>query len=146
MSPVGIALLASLKAVVQRVAIATGLADAALSEANVSSFFNQSGSTVAKQKLYDGGLSLPGRLPWTAAKTVLAALLDSLGSIRTTALAARVGSLLVSLPVAPLDAAAVADVAALAMQVETEMRERLGGGGAAGASSSSASPNLLACL
>ena len=141
-SPVGAALLASLRAVVQRVGVATGLADVALSEANVASLFNQSGSTVAKQKLYEGGLSLPGRLPWTAAKTVLAALLESLASIRTTALAARVGNLLISLPAAPLDAAAVADIAALAAQVEQEMRELLGSDGAAGASSSSASPAL----
>ena len=134
MSPVGIALLASLRAVVQRVAIASGLADAAFSEANATSLFNQSGSTVAKKKLYDGGLSLPSRLPWTAAKTVVVALLESLADLRTTTLAASIGNQLISLPAAPLNAAAVADVAALATQVEQEMRERLG------ASSSSVLP------
>ena len=65
---------------------------------------------------------------------VLVALLDSLGSIRTTALAARVGNLLISQPAAPLDTAVVADIAALTSQVEQEMRERLG------ASSSSVLP------
>ena len=55
----------------------TVMIDAALSEANVATFFNQSGSTIASQRLYSGGLSLPTRLPWASARALLAALLDS---------------------------------------------------------------------
>ena len=95
-SPAGVALLAALRAAVLRVARSTDGADAALSEANVATFFNQSGSTIASQRLYSGGLSLPTRLPWASARALLAALLDSISAAATTPLGVGVANALTS--------------------------------------------------
>ena len=57
-TPIGAAVLEGLRAAVRRVAVAAGGADAAFSDSNVVSFFNLSGSTIAKAHLYNGGLSL----------------------------------------------------------------------------------------
>ena len=122
-SPAGVALLAALRAAVLRVARSVGGADAALSEANVATFFNQSGSTIASQRLYSGGLSLPTRLPWASARALLAALLDSVSAAATTPLGAGVASTLTSS--APPSAEAQSAVAALAASVEAGMLTRL---------------------
>ena len=139
-SPIGVALLAALRAAVLRVARSTDGADAALSEANVATFFNQSGSTIASQRLYSGGLSLPTRLPWASARALLAALLDSVSAAAATPLGAVVASTLTNS--APLSAEAQSSVAALAANIEVEMLARLGesGGGSSSASGRSTPP------
>ena len=90
-SPVGIAVLDALRAAVLRVAIAVGGADPAMSAMQVTTLFNLSASHVATKRLYDGGLSLPSKLPWDRAKALLAALLDSLTSARGADVGYRVG-------------------------------------------------------
>ena len=137
--PVGTALLAALREAVWRVAVAVGGAAPTLSEQSVATFFGLSASTVATQRLYDGGLSLPTALPWGRAKALLAALLESLGRIRGTSDGAAVAALLLRLPSPPLDAAAQAAVDASVSAVEAEMTRRLGRLGGDAASSSGAS-------
>ena len=77
-SPVGIAVLDALRAAVLRVAIAVGGADPAMSAMQVTTLFNLSASHVATKRLYDGGLTLPSKLPWERAKALLVVLLPEL--------------------------------------------------------------------
>ena len=63
-SPVGIAVLDALRAAVLRVAVASGGADSAMSEMQVTTLFNLSASHVATKRLYNGGLSRPSKLSW----------------------------------------------------------------------------------
>jgi hypothetical protein len=133
-SPIGVALLAALRAAVLRVARSTGGADAALSEANVETFFNQSASTIASQRLYSGNLSLPARLPWASAKALLAALLDSISAAATTPLGVGVASVLASSGPPAVDAQSAA--AALAASIEAGMLARLVESGGASSSAS----------
>ena len=142
-SPVGIAVLDALRAAVLRVAVASGGADSAMSEMQVTTFFNLSASHVATKRLYNGGLSLPSKLPWERAKALLAALLDSLSSARGADVGYRVGERLLQLPAPALDATAQADVAAMVSLVECNMSKRLSGlseGDASSAASSSSTP------
>lgn len=147
-TPVGTTLIAYLKAVVLRVAqSAVGGAQPPFGELSVASLFNLSASAIATQRLYDGGLSLPSTLPWARAKALVNALLEGVSAVRGTSLGARVGTALLSVPAAPLDAATQADLAALVAAVEEETTARLsgasgsgggGGGGASGSGSGSA--------
>jgi len=77
-SPVGSALLTLLKAAVLRVAVTVGGADPSLNAQSTTSLFNLSGSGVATRRLYDGGISLPSKLPWAKAKTLVGTMLDAL--------------------------------------------------------------------
>ena len=140
-SPVGGAVLTALLPVVLRVALTEGGASAELTGVNALTLFNLSASHVAVQRLYDGGLSLPSRLPWPRAKALLAALLESLTAARLTEPGTRVAELMLRLPPAPLDAEAQAEVDAMATAVEAGMRAKLSGGGSSssGGASSSAS-------
>ena len=135
--PVGIAFLDALRAAVRRVAIAVGGAAPTLSEQSIVTFFGLSASTVATQRLYDGGLSLPTALPWGRAKALLAALLESLVATRVTSDGAAVAALLLRLPLPPLDAAAQSAIDATVSAVEAEMTRRIHGrlGGDAASSS-----------
>jgi hypothetical protein len=135
--PTGSALLSALKASVLRVAVAVGGADAALSESNVDALFNLSASAVQARHLYEGGLSLPSRIPHARAKALLGALLDALTKVRNTADGVRVGGALLTLP-APT-AVDTTTVAVVIDAVETEMTARLTASGGGPASSSSAS-------
>jgi hypothetical protein len=135
-SPAGAAVLTALRSALLRVALAVGGADPSLSESNVASLFRLSGSAIAIQRLYDGGLTLPSRLPWPRARTLVATLLDSLSATRTTDRTTDLGARLetaLSAPTPTLDAATQADVTELVQAVETAMNARLGGG--AGSSS-----------
>ena len=138
-TPVGASILAMLKAVTLRVATSVGGADAALNEVNMASLFNLSASAIATQRLYNGGLSLPSKLPWPRARALVNALLESVNAARTTDLGARVGVLLLRLPAAALDASAQADLTALVAAIEGGMRARVSGGGSGGGSSSGGS-------
>ncbi|MDC0525999.1 hypothetical protein OAO87_03275 [bacterium] len=126
-SPVGIAVLDALRAVVLRVAVAAGGADSAMSEMQATTLFNLSASHVATKRLYNGGLSLPSKLSWERAKALLAALLDSLTSARGADVGYRVGERLLQLPAPALDATAQVDVAAMVSLVECNMSKRLSG-------------------
>jgi hypothetical protein len=136
-SPTGNAVLTALKAAVLRVAVAVGGADAALSESNIDSLFNLSASAVQARHLYDGGLSLPSRLPYARAKALLCVMLDALTKVRNTADGMRVGEALLTLP-APTTVDTTT-VAVVTDAVETEMTARLMAGGGGAASSSNAS-------
>ena len=85
-SALGQAVLAALRTATLRVALAVGGADPSLGEAQVQTPLNLSASHVAARRLYDGGLSLPSKLPWPQAKALVAALLDALGNARLKAL------------------------------------------------------------
>ena len=156
-TPVGSALLSLLKAAVLRVALAVGGADGSLNAQSVTSLFNLSGSGVATQRLYDGGLSLPSKLAWPKAKALVSALLDALNAARGSEPGARVGVALLTLPAVLLDAAIQADLMAMITDVESQMAARLSGGssgssgagsggggsGSSGASSSRSTPPPL---
>jgi hypothetical protein len=123
-SSTGAMLLTALRSAVLRVALATGTADPALTEANITTFFNLSASTIANQRLYNGGLSLPTRLPWRSAKSLLLALLESLSAAATTVLGSSVArALTTSLPLTVDDHA---QMAALVSQVEAGTVTRIG--------------------
>ena len=76
-SPVGLSLLGALRAAVLRLA---STANASLNEQSISTLFNLSGSTVASKRLYDGGLSLPQKLPHASAKALVNAMLEALNT------------------------------------------------------------------
>jgi hypothetical protein len=95
-SALGQAVLAALRAATLRVALAVGGADPSLGEAQITTLFNLSASHVAAKRLYDGGLSLPSKLPWPRAKELVAALLDALANARLTQLGYEVGAALVA--------------------------------------------------
>ena len=133
-SPVGAPLMEALRAAVLKVARAAGGADAALSEANVQTYFNQSASTIANQRLYTGGLSLPARLPWPSAKALLAALLDSLTAVAMTAAGVSIAAAVSNSNPPAVDTALIASVVAA---VEAGMAARLDGSSGGGSSSAS---------
>jgi len=144
-TPIGVTLLSLLKAAVSRVAVSTGGADPSFNDQSTTSLFNLSASGIASMRIYDGGISLPSKLPWPKARALTLALLESLNSVRTTDLGGRVGILLMTLPALPVDAAVQSDLVALVANVEREMVARLGGagssagGGAGGSNQSEAS-------
>ena len=125
-TPIGASVLLLLRSTVLRVATSVGGADASFNEMTAASLWNLSASVVASQRLYDGGLSLPSKLPWPRARALVTALFESVNLARTTGLGARVGELLLRQPAPILDAAAQADIAALVEHVEMDMRARLG--------------------
>ena len=145
-SPLGIALLAALRAAVLRVAVEAGGADPALGETSVATLFNLAGSTFASQSRYDttSGLSLPSKLPWRSVKALVRALLDSLTASLLTPEGSALHRSMLALPFAPLDASAQASIAALVASVERDTTSRLlsTGGGGSSSSSSSVWPSL----
>ena len=145
-SPLGVALLAALRAAVLRVAVEAGGADPALGETSVATLFNLAGSTFASQSRYDttSGLSLPSKLPWRSVKALVRALLDSLTASLLTPEGSALQRSMLALPFAPLDASAQASIAALVASVERDTTSRLlsTGGGGSSSSSSSVWPSL----
>ena len=73
-------MLAALKALFLRVAVMAEGVEPTLSASNVESLFALSGSHVAAKRLYDGGLSLPSKLPHRRAKELLGALYEARAS------------------------------------------------------------------
>ena len=138
-SPVGEAVLAQLRSLFLRLALAAGGIDPSLSEAQILTLFGLSGSTVAAQRLYDSGLTLPGKLPWQRAKALLSVFLDALAATRVVTTGYTIGELLLQKPAAPLDAAAQAGIASLVALVECESSRRLSGGSSRSSSSSARS-------
>jgi len=146
---IGAGVLHGLQGSVLRVAVSVGGADASLSAAQIATLFNMSASTVATQRLYDGGLSLPSKLPWRNAKALLSALLSALSGALATEAGAQVTALLLqSPPPQSLDQAAIAAISKLVVTVEAAMASRLSSGDAASSSSSvrSSSPTAPASL
>ena len=139
-SPAAAALLQCLRAAVLRVAAA---AHRDLTDENVATLFNLSGSTVATRGLYQAGFTLPTRLPHAAARALVAALLDGLTEARTAEVGYAVALLLQRVPPLPLDDAATAEIAALCASVEAFMAARLAAA-AASASSAAASASSAA--
>ena len=137
---IGAGVLHGLRGSVLRVAVAAGGADPSLTDAQVTTFFNLSASHVASQRLYDGGLSLPSKLPWKNAKALLSALLSALSSALATESGAQVATLLLqSPPPSSLDQAAIAAIAKLVATVETSMTAMISGSDVASSSSSARS-------
>jgi hypothetical protein len=95
-SALGQAVLAALRAATLRVALAVGGADPSLGDAQITTLFNLSASHIATRRLYDGGLSLPTKLPWPRAKELVAGLLDALANARLTQLGYEVGAALIA--------------------------------------------------
>lgn len=142
-SPVGEAVLAALRSVTLRVAISTGAADQGLADVQISTLFNLSASHVATQRLYDGGLSLPTKLPWQNAKALIAALFDALAALRQTTEGYAFAQLLLRLPVAPLDDDAQAALSAAIAVVEPDLTRRVTSGSNASSSSDRSTPPPL---
>ena len=138
-SPVGEVVLTQLRSLFLRVALATGGTDPSLSEPQIVTLFLLSGSTVAAQRLYDSGLTLPGKLPWQRAKRLLSVFLDALAASRVVTVGYTIGELLLQKPAAPLDAPAQAQIASLVALVECETSRRLSGGSSRSSSSSARS-------
>jgi len=46
----------------------------------MTTLFNMGSSHMSQKRLYEGGLSLPGRLPWRDAKLLVVALYDGLAA------------------------------------------------------------------
>ena len=138
-SPIGAALLSALRDLVQRVAVTVGGASPQLGDVQVATLFSMAGSAIANRRQYEGGLSLPGVLPWERARLLVRHLLDALNAARLNDNGARVAALLLQQPSSPLDATGQAAVATLASDVEAAMAARLSGGSSGAASSSSSS-------
>ena len=140
-NPPGVAVLAALRGAVLRVAVTVGGADLSLADVNVMSLFNLSGSTFVSQRKYDGGLSLPSKLPFSSAKALVKSMLDALAAALVTPDGSTLMTLLLRIPIAPLDEAMRRTIAAVMRTVETDMTSRLeSGGGGSGSSSSSSLP------
>jgi hypothetical protein len=124
-----------------RVALTTAGADASLNDQSMATLFNLSASTIHAKRLYDGGLSLPSKLPHARAKTLVTAMLDALNAARTSDAGpgGRVGIRLMHLPVLPMDAAIQADVTAVVTAVEANVTARLAAGGSSGGPSGGSS-------
>jgi len=133
-SPVGAAVVNALLPVVLRVALAEGGAESTLNAGNLLTLFNLSASHAASQRLYEGGLSLPSRLPWESAVALLAAFFHSLSAARKEAEGNQLAELLLRVPSPPLDAQGQALVQSVAAAVEASMRAALSGGGGGGSS------------
>ena len=138
-SPLAIALLATLRGLTLRVALAARF-DQGLSDANIAALFNLPGSSTKYQSQYGDFGSLQSRLPWPQYKRLVSALLEALTTARQSQVGYVPGQLMLTTsPTAPLDAAGQTAIAALVTAVEQSMLTRLRSGDAAGASSSSSS-------
>jgi hypothetical protein len=129
-SALGQAVLAALRAATLRVALAVGGADPSLGEAQITTLFNLSASHVATRRLYDGGLSLPSKLPWLRAKELVAALLDALGNARLKQLGYEMGAALIARGASSSSeggSSSAPDVAQLVAAVEADMAAMLRG-------------------
>ena len=140
-SPFGLAVLAALRALVLRVAIANGGADPALSESNLVTMFNLGSSHIAQQRLYESGLTLPGRLPWANAKRLVVALYDSLAAARNIEAGLDVANLLMEQGTDPASTKAQAAIQTLVEAVEPAVMARLAEGGGGASSSGSGAPS-----
>ena len=142
-SPLGPAILSSLQSIVLRVATTVGGANLSLTNVNVSSLLNLSGSSFISRKRYEEtSLSLPGKLPHPNAKALVKAMLDALAASVITPDGSRLMRQLIAIPLPLLDEQMQATIAAVMTSVESEMRSRLTDSGGAGASSSSSSSLL----
>ena len=129
-TPLGQAMLAALRTATWRVATWWGGADPSLGESQMATLFNLSASHVAIQRLYDGGLSLPSKLPWPKAKATVAALLDALASARLTQLGYDVSRALVAKGASSdsnIDANSTPHMMRLVAAVEADMAAMLRG-------------------
>ena len=136
-TPFGGAVLAALRALALRVAVAQGGVDPALSESNITTLFNMGSSHVTQKRLYEGGLSLPGRLPWRDAKRLVVALYDGLAAARNAAepVGLTVANLLMQPGTNPASDDAQTAIQALVEVVEHAMVARLEDGGDGSSSS-----------
>ena len=80
-SPLAIALLAALRALTLRVALAAGF-DQSLSDTNIAALFNLPGSSTKYESQYGDFGSLQARLPWPQYKRLVTALLEALTTAR----------------------------------------------------------------
>ena len=140
-SPLGPAILSSLQSIVLRVATTVGGADLSLTDVNVTSLFNLSGSSfITKKKYEETSLSLPGKLPHPNAKTLVKAMLDGLAASVITPDGSKLMRQLIAIPLPLLDQQMQTTIAAVMTNVETEMKARLVGSGGSSSSSSSLLP------
>jgi hypothetical protein len=143
----GVRVLAVLKALFLRVAVIAEGVDPTLSASNVESLFALSGSHVAAKRLYDGGLSLPSKLPHRRAKELLGAFYEAVVAVRLTEVGLVVSNLLLDVSAQADTAGLAAPIDAVVAAIEPLMKAKLtitdtSGGG----SSSSSSPPVLSPL
>ena len=93
----GADLLNQLLASTQRLAVAAGgEASSNLSVANLTTFFNITGSTLMRKSSFDMLFGLPDRISWVTARAVYTAILEALAHVRATPSGVAVESLLMA--------------------------------------------------
>ena len=127
-TPIGITILAALRALVVRVALAIGING--FSEANAGTLFQLHGSATKYETQYGEFGTLQSRLPWPKFKVLVASLLDALTAARKTGTVGYVVGyrLLSSSPDTPLDVDASTAIASLIEYVEAAMLKSLPSG------------------
>jgi hypothetical protein len=146
-SAMGVRVLAALKALFLRVAVMAEGVEPTLSASNVESLFALSGSHVAAKRLYDGGLSLPSKLPHRRANELLGALYEAVAAVRLTEVGLVVSNLLLDVSAQADTAGLAAPIDAFVAAIEPLMKAKLtitdtSGGGSS--SSSAAAPDASA--
>ena len=139
-SPIGVAVVAALRALTLRVASSADGLGSQLNEANMLTMFNLSGSSTKYESQYGSFGSLQARLPWPRYRALVSALLEALTASRRGQVGYAVGQmLLAATPTTALNAEGQAAIAALIAALEPAMRARLATPGAASSSSGSGS-------
>ena len=122
-TPVGLAFISALQAVVLRVAVSSG--NSMLNEASIRTLFSLSGSQVSTQRPYEQTVFLASKLPHAKAKALLLALLDTLTSLRLTDAGFKVSQRLLLVPQPAYDTGIASALAELMSAIEDGLKERL---------------------
>ena len=138
-SPIGVAVVAALRALTLRVASSVDDLSSLLNEANMLTMFNLSGSSTKYENQYGSFGSLQARMPWPRYRALVSALLEALTASRRDQIGYVVGQMLLAATPTALTAEGQAAIAALITTLEPTMRARLTTPGAASSSSGSGS-------
>ena len=136
-SPIGVAVVAALRALILRVASSADGLGSPLNEANMLTMFNLSGSSTKYENQYGSFGSLQARMPWPRYRALVSALLEALTASRRDQIGYVVGQMLLAATPTALNAEGQAAIAALIAAIEPTMRARLATPGAASSSGSS---------
>ena len=109
-----------------------------LNMGNITTLYNVTGSTIARQSSFEALFGLPDKISWNEARAVYAALLDALAYARATPAGAAVESLIMSNTTEP-DASPATVISAFVAAVEERAAHRLTTAPRLGASSYSSS-------
>ena len=147
--PLTTAFLDAVRSMVLSVAKDVGGAHPSIVAMQLTTFFNMSGSHIHSARLYNGGLSLPGKLKHERAKALLLALLDSVAHSRNKVNGHALSTTVLQLSsaphgtwsTAPPTPELAAQVSAAVAEMETAMRKILSKEGGGASSSSSTTPD-----